>query len=181
MQVLHNVDPELATGETARLLTATHQDLGVVPNLARVMASSPAVLKGYLGTVRALGAEGTLPGGLAERIALLVAQESRSDYCLSMHSFRGTNVAGLPAAEVTRARRGETGDPQAAAVLALAAAVLRHHGAVSADQLALVRHAGLADGQIVEIIAHVALGVFTSYLATAARCDIDWPLVRHTG
>jgi hypothetical protein len=44
----------------------------------------------------------------------------------------------------------------------------------------MVRRAGLSDGQIVEVIAQVALNLFTNYLAKAARVDIDWPLVRHT-
>lgn len=44
----------------------------------------------------------------------------------------------------------------------------------------MVWHGGRSDGQTVEVTADVALNVFTSYLATAARVDIDWPLVRHT-
>jgi AhpD family alkylhydroperoxidase len=180
MQGLPSVDPEIATGEAVHLFTATHQALGVIPNLAKVMANSLAVLKGYVGVVGALGAQGTLPADVPERIALLVAQENRSDYCLSAHSFRGTKVAGLTVVEATRARRGEADDPRAAAVLALAAAVVRDRGAVSDDQLAMVRRAGLSDGQIVEVIAQVALNLFTNYLAKAARVDIDWPLVRHT-
>ncbi|MFI8963055.1 carboxymuconolactone decarboxylase family protein [Streptomyces sp. NPDC053493] len=180
MQVLPSIDPETAGGEAAQLLTATHRALGVVPNLAKVMANNPAVLKGYLANVNTLGDEGTLPTGVAERIALLIAQEHKSDYCLSAHSFRGINLAGLSVAEVTRARAGETSDPWAAAALALATAVVRRHGAISDDQLAMARHAGLSDGQVVEIVAHVALNVLTTYLATAARVDIDWPLVRHT-
>ncbi|MEQ4724881.1 carboxymuconolactone decarboxylase [Nonomuraea sp. B19D2] len=177
---MHIVDPEIATGEAAQLFTATHKALGVIPNLAKVMANNLAVLKGYLDVVGILGAEGTLPADLLERIALLVAQENKSDYCLSVHSFRGTKVAGLTAVEAGRARRGEAGDPWAAAVLGLASAVVRERGAVSDDQLATARHAGLSDGQIVEVIAHVALNVFTNYLANTARVDIDWPLVRHT-
>ncbi|MFC9701408.1 carboxymuconolactone decarboxylase family protein [Streptomyces sp. NPDC056943] len=180
MQGLHTVDPEKATGDTAKLFTATHQALGVIPNLARVMANNPTVLKGYVDVVTALSARGTLSAGVRERIALLVAQENRSDYCLSVHAFRGTRVAGLTTAEATRARRGEADDPWAAAVLDLAAVVVRDHGAVSGTQLAAARHAGLSDGHVVEVIAHVALGVFTNYLATAARIDVDWPLVRHT-
>ncbi|MFD7404231.1 carboxymuconolactone decarboxylase family protein [Streptomyces sp. NPDC059866] len=181
MQGLHIVDPEIATGEAARLFTATHEALGVIPNLAKVMANNLAVLKGYLGVVGALGPEGTsLSPDLIERIALLVAQENRSDYCLSVHSFRGTKVVGLTALETARARRGEAGDPWGAAVLALASAVVRDRGAVSDDQLAMARHDGLSDGQTVEVVAHVALNVFTNYLAKAARVDIDWPLVRHS-
>ncbi|MDV5143942.1 carboxymuconolactone decarboxylase family protein [Streptomyces sp. SBC-4] len=180
MQALHSVEPETATGETAALFTATHQALGVVPNLARVMANSPAVLKGYVGVVTALGAEGTLSAPVRESIALLVAQENRSDYCLSAHAFRGTKAAGLSTAQATCARRGEADDPWAAAVLDLTAALVRDRGAVTDGQLAAARGAGLSDGQIVEVVAHVALNVFTAYLATAARVDIDWPLVRHT-
>ncbi|MET7921679.1 hypothetical protein ABZU45_38930 [Streptomyces avermitilis] len=56
----------------------------------------------------------------------------------------------------------------------------RDRGTVADAQLAAARCAGLSDGQIIEVIAHVALTVFTNYLATAARVDIDWPLVRHT-
>ncbi|MFF5427764.1 MULTISPECIES: carboxymuconolactone decarboxylase family protein [unclassified Streptomyces] len=177
---LHTVDPEEATGEAATLFTATHQVLGVVPNLTRVMANSPAVLKGYVGVVSALSAEGTLSAGVRERIALLVAQENRSDYCLSVHAFRGTRLAGLTSAESARARHGEAEDPWAAAVLDLAAVVVRNHGVVSDAHLDTARRAGLSDGHVVEVIAHVALGVFTAYLATAARVEIDWPLVRHT-
>ncbi|MFH9726466.1 carboxymuconolactone decarboxylase family protein [Streptomyces sp. NPDC017254] len=180
MHRLHTVDPENATGETSALFTATHRALGVVPNLARVMANSPVVLKGYVDVVTALSAAGTLSAGVRERVALLVAQENRSDYCLSVHAFRGTRVAGLTTAEADRARRGEAEDPWAAAVLDLAAAVVRNRGAVSDARLAAARHAGLSDGHVVEVVAHVALGVFTNYLATASRIDIDWPLVRHT-
>ncbi|MFD6888179.1 GNAT family N-acetyltransferase [Streptomyces sp. NPDC059957] len=177
---LHTVEPEIATGETAALFTATHRALGVIPNLARVMANSPAVLKGYLGVVTLLSAEGTLPADVRESIALLVAQENGSDYCLSVHAFRGTMAAGLSAADATSARRGKADAPWATAVLELAAATVRDRGTVADEQLAAARRAGLSDGQIVEVIAHVALNVFTNYLATAARVDVDWPLVRHT-
>ncbi|MDD9380986.1 GNAT family N-acetyltransferase [Streptomyces sp. ZAF1911] len=177
---LHTVEPEIATGETAALFTATHRALGVIPNLTRVMANSPAVLKGYLGIVTTLSAEGTLPAQVRESIALLVAQENGSDYCLSVHAFRGTRTAGLSAAEATGARRGRADDPWAAAVLELAASTVRDRGTVADEQLAAARRAGLSDGQIVEVIAHVALNVFTNYLATAARVEVDWPLVRHT-
>jgi uncharacterized peroxidase-related enzyme len=178
-QRLPAVEPEAATGDTAALFTATHQTLGIVPNLAKVMANSPAVLRAYLAAVGTLRAEGTLPADVHERIALLVAQHNTCDYCLSVHSFRGTKLAGLTADEATRARRGEAGDPAAAAVLELAAALVRDRGAVGDRHLVKARRDGLSDGQIVEVVAHVALTVFTTYLAETARVDIDWPLVRH--
>ena len=42
-----------------------------------------------------------------------------------------------------------------------------------------VRNAGFSDGEIAEIIAHVALNVFTNYFNIAADVDIDFPKVSH--
>ncbi|GAA4049202.1 carboxymuconolactone decarboxylase family protein [Nonomuraea soli] len=165
------VDPDNAAGETTHLLTAVHKALGVVPNLVKVLANNPAVLEGYLNVV---GAKRTLSADTLIRIALLVAQENKSGYGLAQHSFLGTKVVGLPAAEVARARRGEAADPLNRAVLELAAAVLK--GAVSDDHVAVARQAGLSDRQIVEIVAQVALHVFTAYLTQVADIAIDWPL-----
>lgn len=39
---------------------------------------------------------------------------------------------------------------------------------------------GFFDGEIAEIIAHVALNVFTNYFNIAADVDIDFPKVSHT-
>ena len=47
-----------------------------------------------------------------------------------------------------------------------------------ADQTtAATRQAGLDDGLMVEIVAHVALNLMTHYLNKLAGTDIDFPLV----
>lgn len=173
------IAPEDASGETADLLAATQQVLGITPNLARALANSPAALRAYLGLAGALRG-GSLPPSVRERIALLVAQQARCDYGLSAHTFTGTRLAGLSEAEAARARGGEASEPLAAAALAFAAALLRGDGGVTDAELAAARGGGLSDGQLAEAVAHVTLGLFTSYFATAARVAIDWPLVRHT-
>lgn len=179
MRGLHLIQSEIATGETASLLTEVQQTLGVTPNMAKAMANSPAALKGYLDFSSAL-AGGCLPEAVRVRVALLVAQENRCDYCLSTHTYLGTKLTGLTQAEATGARRGEAEDAVAAAALAFAAALVRGQGAITDGELVAARDGGLSDGQIVEVIAHVALNTFTNYLSKAARVDIDWPLVRHS-
>jgi len=174
------IHPETADGETADLLAATQHVLGITPNLARALANSPAALRAFLGMSGAL-AGGSLPWAARERIALLVAQETGCDYGLSAHAYIGTRLAGLSQAEVTAARKGRASEPLAAAALALAAALLRGQGQVADAKLAAARGGGLSEGHLAEVIAHVALGIFTSYFANAARVTIDWPLVRHTG
>src|SRR2546430_12142713 len=76
------------------LLRAVKKQLGVVPNLFRLVATSPAALEGYLGLSDALG-KGELPAATRERIALAVANINGCSYCLSAHTYLGKNVAKL--------------------------------------------------------------------------------------
>jgi len=55
MQRIHSVNPEVAQGRTKELLETVHQAFGVVPNTAKVMANSPAVLDSFLAFSTAMG------------------------------------------------------------------------------------------------------------------------------
>jgi alkylhydroperoxidase family enzyme len=68
-------------------------------------------------------------------------------------------------------------DPKASAALQFARAVVERRGDVREQDLGGVRAAGYSDGDIAEIIAHVALNVFTNYFNRAAHTEIDFPLV----
>ncbi|GAA4619613.1 carboxymuconolactone decarboxylase family protein [Actinoallomurus vinaceus] len=174
------IEPETADAETADLMAAMQRTAGVTPNMVKAMANSPATLRGYLGFIVALRDGGDLPAPVRARIALLVAQEYGSDYCLSAHTYLGVNLTGLSAAEAARARAGESDDPVSAAALAFATALLRTGGDVTDDDLAAADLADLAPGQRVEIVAQVVLGVLCGLLTKAGRIDNDWPLVSHT-
>lgn len=50
-------------------------------------------------------------------------------------------------------------------------------GQVDDDDLATARAAGLSEGEIVEVVAHVALNIFTNYLNNVADTVVDFPLV----
>ena len=154
---------------------AVQKQLGVVPNMMRTMAQSPSVLEGYLGFGTALR-RGRLPVALHEQIALAVAETNSCDYCLSAHTALGRGV-GLSNDELTASREARAADPKAAAALQFARAVVQRRGDVRDQDLASVRAAGYTDGEIAEIIGHVALNVFTNYFNRAAQTDIDFPLV----
>ncbi|WP_433236890.1 carboxymuconolactone decarboxylase family protein [Streptosporangium sp. CA-135522] len=178
MSRLPLIQPENATGAAADLLATVQKALGVTPNMAKAMANSPAVLAAYLEFSGAL-AGGELPAAVRERIALLVAQENECDYCLSAHSYIATNLAGLTAAEAHSARHGQAADPHVEAALTFAATVVRTRGDIDDAGLEAAREAGLSDGEIAEVVGHVALNVFTNYFNKTAETDIDWPLVSH--
>ncbi len=178
MSRLPLIQPQAATGTSGELLAAVQKALGVTPNMTKVMANSPAVLKAYLDFSTALNG-GRLPAAFRERIAILTAQVNGCDYCLSAHTYIGTNLAGLDQDEATNARTARSRDAKAEAVLQFAADVLRSRGGVDDADLKEAREAGLSDGEITEVIAHVALNVFTNFINRAADTDIDWPIVRH--
>lgn len=157
------------------MLDAVEKSLGVVPNLFRLIALSPAALEAYLGQNGALSK--TLDVKTRERIALAVAQVNGCDYCLSAHSYLGLNLAKIDAAEIALNRSGRSGDPKAHAAVAFAAKVARERGRVSDTDIAQLRSAGYEDRQIVEIVALVAENVFTNFLNNVAQTEIDFPVV----
>ncbi len=159
------------------LLEAVNKQLGIVPNMFRLIATSPQALEGYLGLSGALG-HGALPPATRERIALAVAEVNGCDYCLSAHSYLGRNLAHLDDAEITANRNGASSDPKADAALRFAVAVTRNRGHVTEADLAAVRNADYADAQVIEIVQHVALNIWTNYVNVVFGTDIDFPVVQ---
>ena len=166
---------ETAPASSQPLLDAVDKQLGVVPNLFRLVGLSPAALQGYLSMNGALGK--TLDVKTRERIALAVAQVNGCDYCLSAHTYLGLNLAKLDAAEIAANRAGGSTDPRADAAVRFAAKVAEHRGKVTDGDLAAVRLAGFTDAQLVEIVALVAENVLTNFVNNVAQTEIDFPVV----
>ena len=167
---------EAAPSASQPLLADVQKQLGVVPNLFRLVSNSPAALEGYLGLIDALG-KGTLPAATRERVALAVAEINGCDYCLSAHTYLGKNLAKLDDAEITANRNAGSNDPKANAAVRFAAKVARERGHVSADDVRVVKLAGYDDAQVIEIVLHVALNTWTNYINEVAKTDIDFPVV----
>lgn len=158
------------------LLDAVGAQLGVIPNLFRVVAHSPAALEGYLALSKAAGR--TLDLKLRERIALAVAEVNGCDYCLSAHSYLATNLAKLDAEEIALARTGHSAEPRADAALGFARRVAEARGRVTDAELATLHQAGFTEAQVVEIVLVVAENFLTNLVNNVAATTIDFPAVR---
>ena len=99
MPRIPQIEPETATGDAADLLKQVQRALGVTPNMTKVMAPSPALLKGYLALSGAL-AGGVLPAPVRERLAVATAEANACAYCLSAHTYIGANIAKVDADEL---------------------------------------------------------------------------------
>ena len=167
------VDPNSAPAETKALLDAVRQQFGVVPNFVRALANSPAALSAFLGFYGAVG-NAAVDQATRERIALVVAEENGCQYCVSAHTAIGRGV-GLSNDEMLLNRRGASRDSKAAAAVAFAKALNEHRGEVTSGEFEAVRAAGFSDGEIVEIVALVALNAFTNILGKSTLIEIDFP------
>lgn len=174
---MNRIEPVSQTtdADVRRRFEAIEKQLGVVPNMMRTMAQSPRVLEAYLSLSSALS-RGLLPPALQEQIALAVAETNACNYCLSAHTALGRR-AGLSDEQLTASREGRGTDARSSAALQFALSVLDTRGGVSDQEFARVRAAGFSDSEIAEIIAHVALNIFTNYFNRAADTEIDFPLV----
>lgn len=166
------IDPNTATGEAKQLLDAVEAQLGVAPNFIRVLANSPKALQGFLGLYGALG-QADLDKPTQERIALTIAEGNGCQYCVSAHTAIGRH-AGLSNEEMALNRQGSS---QVAKAAAFARALNDNMGEVTGAEFEAARAAGLSDGEIVEVIAVVAINILTNILGKATRVEIDFPTV----
>lgn len=166
---------EAAPAASQPQLHAVKQQLGVVPNLFRLVANSPAALEGYVGLIGTLG-KGVLAAATRERIALAVAEINGCSYCLSAHTYLGQLAARLDDAEIAANRRGGSNDPKADAAVRFAAKIVRERGHVTEGDLRAVKSAGYDDAQVIEIVLHVALNTWTNYINEVAKTEIDFPV-----
>jgi len=169
------VEPKTATGKAKQLLDAVQSKLGMTPNLMKTLAAAPAALDAYLGFVDAL-ATGVLDPQFREQIALATAEANSCEYCLSAHSALAS-MTGLDTSEISASRAGTSLDAKRAAGLRFVQAILTHRGDVPDDVFRAVRGAGYTDAEITEMVAHVAINVFTNYFNHVAQTAVDFPRV----
>lgn len=174
MQRIQAVNGQTASDESKAILDEVRKTMGGVPNLISTMAQSAAVAKAYLAFNQALSGGGLCPK-LREGIALAVGEENSCRYCVSAHTVLGAR-AGLCEAEIEAARRGTSEDPAVAAALKFVRKLVADRGNVCDSCLEEIRKHGFSDGDIAELVAHVALNTFTNYFNHVAGTEIDFPV-----
>lgn len=170
---------QIAAASTSGALAADLAEIkgafGVLPAMFATVAQSPAALAAMWGSFKALGG-GRIPAALGEQIAVAVADRNGCDYCLAAHTALGRKT-GVSAADMAEAQAGRSADPKVAAALRFALAVVERRAHVDAQEIPALRAAGFDDGEIVEMLAHVALNLFTNYVNVAFDVPVDFARV----
>jgi alkylhydroperoxidase family enzyme len=144
---------------------------GQLSNFLGVLAGSPAALRGYA-RFRSELRHGTLSWSTQQRIALAVAEFQRGDYALSTLQ-RTSRDGGLGLDEIALAREFDSRDEREAALLRFVKALLESEGPPPLHLHEEAREAGWSDEQILETVAHVALGSFYTLVTRAGDVPPD--------
>lgn len=177
MTRLKALNPAEVTGRTKELFNAIESKFGMVPNMMRTMGNSSAFLEGYLNLSGALGG-GTLGAKTGGLIALAVAESNSCNYCLSAHSYIGANLLKIEAEALDASRSGTAIDSKKDGILKFAKALVSKKGLVSDADVNTVKAAGVTEGEVGEIVGHVALNILTNYFNNTAKTEIDFPKVQ---
>lgn len=175
MPRIQPIDPASANPATAAHLDTARKMFGATPNLVATAAHSSAALGAML-TLFANVGKTSLGGKTGELIAIAIAQSNGCSYCLAAHTAIGGSL-GLSAAALAEARHAASPEAKTAALLELAVAINQSRGRISDDTLTDARAAGITDAEVIEVVAHVALNVFTNYVNNVAETTVDFPEV----
>lgn len=173
MPRLKVIEPNQAKGKTAELYDALTKKLGKVINIFKGMGNSAAGLNAYM-TLSGSLAEGELTATEQEVIALVTAEINECHYCLAAHTQIAA-MANIDADEAINIRKGQPTDAKHKALADFSKAVIETKGYVSDSQLQAIRDAGYTDGQIVEILATLALNFYTNIFNHVNETELDFP------
>lgn len=176
MPRLNTINPETAQGKAKLLLDGVQKSMGMTPNIMRMLANSPAALEAYLGLMKSLSGA-SIDAKTREAIALVTSGINGCEYCASAHTAIG-KMAGLSSEETQANLHGRSSEPTRAAALRFAEAIVEKQGWVNDHDLNQVREAGFGDAGISEIVATVAMTIFSNYFNHIAETEVDFPLVK---
>lgn len=165
--------------KSQEMLNGVAKMLGSTPNIFTTLAHSPAALGFLTGALGALSASKLSPA-LREQLALTIAGANDCDYCASAHTALG-KMNKVADGELTLALSAKSADSKTQTALAFARKVVQERGHVSDADVDGLRRAGYSEGEIVDIVAVVAINIFTNYFNHIAGTAIDFPLVKAQG
>lgn len=137
-------------------------EFGFIPGFQKTLQASPAALEARVKLMRTI-ANGKFTPRQRALVALVVTQESRSDYAAWAQTCIARR-AGLTGEDIVFAQAGTALDGREAAIVRLARIIART-GCFDPDEVrALTRDPLLHASDVIEIVANAALAVLDNYL-----------------
>ncbi|MGO9566264.1 MAG: carboxymuconolactone decarboxylase family protein [Desulfomonilaceae bacterium] len=173
MALIQTTPPEKAEGKLAELYAEVEQMFGRVPNNARMLGVSPALLENQLQLMEHYMGHPTLSTPFLAMVRMLVSKACRSPYCQNLNSglllkagFTKEQMAAMQADPA----QAPLDDKQKALLLFVLKSCDNPHSA-AAEDVDRLRSLGWSEVDIVDAVAHGARMVGTNIIFNAFKID----------
>ena len=154
-------------------ITKIIESWGFLPNLARVMAESPAALELLLAGYAALSAKSTLSPAEQQLVSVVASRENDCGYCVAAHSTMALG-AGLSPDVLVAAREGTPiDDPRLSVLRTVTEQLVRKRGWLDKETKESFVDAGYQPGPLFEVVGWIALKLLTNYTNHIAETPVD--------
>ena len=147
----------------------------MVPNLAAILAESPALLVSYWQAQLNLLQHSTLTPQENNIVQTTVAHENECQYCVSGHTaFGKTEFFNNTDEQLNAVRSGvDFEDPKLNALRDFTLLVMRNQGRMATSQLQSFLDAGFTRAHALDVVACISVKVMTNYANQIALTPID--------
>jgi len=150
---------------------------GFLPNLIKVMANSPALVRSYAAVQKNLQELGTLSQAEINLVQMSIAVENKCTYCTAGHTLGGKMFFKTPEEQMLAIRsRQNLSDPKLQALRNFAIAVYQGHGHPQQNYVDEFYQAGYTHAQSLDVVACIAAKVMSNYSNALGGTELDEPL-----
>jgi uncharacterized peroxidase-related enzyme len=175
MSTFNPIDPTTANTEAKAALDLVQAAFGGIPNLMKMLAIAPNVLRGIMAFNHEV-TSGELEPSLVEQVALLASGINQCEYCVAVHVQVGQQ-AGLSRDELICNLQGEASNPKSQAVLNFTKAVVKNRGKVDESTVKALRNYDFSDQAMIEIVGIIGIYTFLNYVKHLTEPALDFPEV----
>jgi AhpD family alkylhydroperoxidase len=145
---------------------------GMIPNLTRKMATSPALAQAYM-ELTGLFEGCSLSAQERSVVLLTVSRFHGCDYCMAAHSMTG-RMTGLPDAAVDALREDRPLEEERLETLRqFVQAMLKKRGGLDPADIRAFRNAGFSEQHLLDVILGIGLKTLSNYTNHIAGTPVD--------
>lgn len=151
------------------------ENFGMVPNLASMLAESPALLNSYWQTQQFLLGQSALSSQEMNIVQTAVAHANACQYCVAGHTAFGKTEFFNNTDEQLNAIREDKNfeDPKLNVLRDFTLQVLQNQGRISSAKLNTFLDAGYTRRAALDVVANIAVKVMSNYANQIALTPID--------
>ena len=173
MSTLPLVDKDSASNEVLDILANVEKKFGFIPNLMKVLASSPSAIKAYLTLAELLESTKFTPE--EQQIMLLtVSRENKCEYCLAAHSMISAKMVGMDSDKLVSIRDDKPlADSKHQELVTFTSEIVKKRGFVGAEAVKQFKDAGYSDQHVLEVLLAVTMKTLSNYTNHLSQTPID--------